>query len=211
MNFNNIKQYSDYQSYQRIKRIKQQQCQRTWRTKKCRAKNYQDYLDRKDGFVCCTRRTPCAYTGILGKTTCLTSMANIVELSPGITGFDQTVMNGSLIPEIVWYGAANKEHSPIKIVSLEFKAAPPGEWILQLDGLDASGAIFDCIELLHKNRKIQFFLDKSDQYIGASPTFIGEPGEPGATAKFTWSSSNVAISPPGTVLTPGRWIFQISV
>ena len=147
MNFKDIKRYSNYTSYQRIKRIKQQQCNLGLINTRCKYKSYQDYLDKKSGFVCCpfgNKKVDCHYTGILGKTDCITSTLTAVEFKPGSVGFDG-LGRGSLLPPIIWDG--------FTIVSFSQAFGIMAPWHLQVKGVDVSGVVFDCIELTQGKKK----------------------------------------------------------
>ena len=193
MNFKDIKRYSNYTSYQRIQRIKHQQCNKGL-NKKCQYRSYQDYLDRKDGLVCCPvgiRKADCAYTGILGKSDCFTSMLTAVQFIPGSVGYDG-MGGGTLLPLPSWDG--------FSVVSFVQSGVAGGPWNLQVKGADVSGVTFDCIELTQGDTKIQLFQSE------ATTASIGPPGE-GATEHFIWTGD--AVHPPGAKLTPGSWIFRL--
>ena len=186
MNFKNIQKYSNYQSYQRIKRIKHQQCNRGLTKSKCKHTSYQDYLDKKDGFVCCpigNKKVNCMYTGILGKTPCLTATLHAVEFSPGKFGFDGQG-HGSLLPGISW--------DNITVVSFVYHA---GYWSIQFKG--KTKPVFQCIELTQNNKTIRLFM--LDAGKGYSP--------PGKGATYHFGSSKV--EPSGASLTTGAWTFRL--
>ena len=189
MNFKNIQKYSNYQSYQRIKRIKHQQCNRGLTKSKCKHTSYQDYLDKKDGFVCCpigNKKVNCMYTGILGKTPCLTATLHAVEFSPGKVGFDGQG-HGSLLPGISWDGST--------VISFVYHA---NFWSVQFNG--NTEPVFYCIELTQNNKTIRLFM-LDGHANGCSP-----PGE-GATHHFCWAKEKV--EPSNSVLTTGAWTFRL--
>ena len=191
MNFKNIEKYSNYQSYQRIKRIKHQQCNRGLTKSKCKHTSYQDYLDKKDGLSCClidNKKVNCMYTGILGKTSCLTATLHAVLFDSSKVGFD-VQGHGSLLPAISW--------DNITVVSFVYHA---NLWSIQFNG--KTKPIFQCIELTQNNKTIRLFMRD------AHATDCSPPGE-GATHHFCWENDKV--TPAKSVLTTGAWVFRFCV
>ena len=202
MNFKNIEKYSNYQSYQRIKRIKHQQCNRGLTKSRCKHTSYQDCLDRKDGLVCClidNKKVNCMYTGILGKTPCLTATLHAVLFdireSPNardshgvihVVGFDDQG-HGSLLPDISWYGST--------VVSFIYT---DGQWGIQFKG--KTKPVFHCIELTQNNKTIRLFVHPTDDKNNSLP-------KEEATYNFDWLKAE----PGGASLTAGAWVFRFCV
>ena len=203
MNFKNIQKYSNYQSYQRIKRIKHQQCNRGMTKSKCGHKSYQDYLDKKNGFICCptdNKTRTCMYTGILGKTPCLTATLNAIKLDYGRIGFDSQG-HGSLLPAVSWDGFTVES----------FKFSPytsiiPDEQQLGAFQLIISGSylpVFQCIELIQNNKKIRLFMPDYPTS-GCLPDIIDD--DP-TKHYFCWPRDMV--EPSNANLTTGTWTFRL--
>jgi len=172
MNFKNLERFTNYTSYQRIQKIKHQQCTKGLSGDRCAYKSYSDYLNKKDGLVCCpagNKKVNCVYTGALGKSECITSTLTVVDIGeinivkiacpppiitqqangfigPEYFGPENAV--GALLPTPIWNG-----------VSLAFLAGPPpgpglAFWQVALVGPRVAGVVFDCIELERGQTKI---------------------------------------------------------
>ena len=62
ISFKNIRSYGDFKSYQRIKQVQVKQCVNQYSSKKqCGFSSYQDYLNKKVGYQCCTKGQDCCY------------------------------------------------------------------------------------------------------------------------------------------------------
>ena len=60
ISFKNIHTYSDFKSLQRIKKIKAKNCNNRYKTTS-QYLSYEDYLNKKVGFECCSKNKNCCY------------------------------------------------------------------------------------------------------------------------------------------------------